>query len=135
MHRTQRCARRTCANVSLRYPPFDYSEIYRKFNGGIIGSEKKHIKIRTRKQNFHGIVPAILGGILFTCFSPPQLRNDPKKKKQIFGTPPSPGTIFQICLCLCVFSFPEILKEINATLRKLTGGPATKRGTKNASIV
>ena len=28
MHRTQRCAWRACANVSLRYPPFDHSEIY-----------------------------------------------------------------------------------------------------------
>ena len=26
MHRTQCCAWRTCASVSLRYPPFDYSE-------------------------------------------------------------------------------------------------------------
>ena len=27
MHRTQRFAWRTCANVSLRYPPFDYSDL------------------------------------------------------------------------------------------------------------
>ena len=38
------------------------------------------------------------------CFFSP-IRNDPKKThKQNFGThPPSPGTIPQICLCLCVF--------------------------------
>ena len=28
MHWTQRCAWRTCANVSLQYPPFDYSDVY-----------------------------------------------------------------------------------------------------------
>ena len=35
MHRTQRCAWRTCANESLRYPPFDYSEgIWVSLGGG-----------------------------------------------------------------------------------------------------
>ena len=38
MHRTQRCAWRTCANVSLRYPPFDYSDRKR-----VKGVEKKSI--------------------------------------------------------------------------------------------
>ena len=34
----------------------------------IIGSEKKHIKNKTRKQSFHGIVPGFSGGFcLFVC--------------------------------------------------------------------
>ena len=70
-----------------------------------VGSEKKHIKTKTRKQNFHGIVPGFWGGIIFMCFFSPIL-NDPEKKHiNIFWHPPSPGTILQICLCLCVF-FP-----------------------------
>ena len=40
-------------------------------SGGWLRSKKKHIKIKTRKQNFHGIVPGFWGGILFKCFSPP----------------------------------------------------------------
>ena len=39
-----------------------------------VGREKKHIKTKTRKQDFHGIVPEFgqfWGGILFMCFSPP----------------------------------------------------------------
>ena len=75
-----------------------------------IWERKKPQKEKTRKQNVHGIVPGFFGGGLCLCvfFSP--IRNDPKKThKQDFGTghPPSPGTIPQICLCLCVFSFPD----------------------------
>ena len=36
-----------------------------------LGSEKKHIKKKTRKQNFHRIVPGFLGGFCLLCFSPP----------------------------------------------------------------
>ena len=55
------------------------------------GERKKHIKKKTRKQIFHGIVPGFWGGILFMCFSSP-IRNDPKKThKQNFGTHPVPG--------------------------------------------
>ena len=61
----------------------------------IVNRERKkkhtHKKKKTRKQNFHGIVPGFLGGILFMCFSSP-IRNDPKKThKQLFGTHPVPG--------------------------------------------
>ena len=67
---------------------------------------KKHIKKKTRKQNFHGIVPGFWGGFC-SCVSVSPIRTDPTEThKQICATPPSPGTIPQICLCLCASSFP-----------------------------
>ena len=53
---------------------------------------KKHIKKKTRKHNFHGIVPGFWGEFCLCVFFSP-IRNDPKKKthKQIFGTHPVPG--------------------------------------------
>ena len=36
----------------------------------VIGSEKKHIKIKTRKQNFHGIVPGLWGEFCLCVFPP-----------------------------------------------------------------
>ena len=44
------------------------------------------------------------------CFCPPQGMTRKKKKKNTrtnFCHPPRLGTIPEICLCLCVFSFPE----------------------------
>ena len=75
---------------------------------------KKTHKQKTHKQKFHGIVPGFGGGgILFMCFSPPKEWPEKKIKKNThtqtnFRHPPSPGTIPQICLCLCVLSFPDI---------------------------
>ena len=44
---------------------------------GFLGSDKKHIKKKTRKQNFHGIVLGFFLGKFCLCvFSP--IRNDPK---------------------------------------------------------
>ena len=43
-----------------------------------LGSEKKHIKKKTRKQNFHGIVPGFWGEFCFYVFFLPHKENDPK---------------------------------------------------------
>ena len=41
------------------------------FTGGpVLGSEKKHIKKKTRKQNFHGIVPGFWGEFCLCFFLP-----------------------------------------------------------------
>ena len=53
---------------------------------------KQHIKKKTRKPTFHGIVAGFWGGFVYVFFSP--TRNDPKKKKthkQNFATHPVPG--------------------------------------------
>ena len=69
---------------------------------------KKHIKKKTRKQNFHGIVPGFLGGILFMCFFLP-LRNDPKKThKQNFGTHPIPGQSRKFVYVYVFFLSPNL---------------------------
>ena len=63
-------------------PPFPYPPFWER---------KKHINKKTRKQNFHGIVPGFLGDFCLCVFFSP-IRNDPKKThKQIFGTQPVPG--------------------------------------------
>ena len=36
----------------------------------IIGERKKHIKKKTRKLNFHGIVPGVLGEFCLCVFLP-----------------------------------------------------------------
>ena len=69
----------------------------------IWGSEKKHIKKKTHKQNLHGIVP----GFCLCVFLP--LSKDPKKThKQNFGTHPVPGQSRKF-VYVCVFSFPDKL--------------------------
>ena len=70
-----------------------------------LGSEKN----TQRKKHINTIFTGLsgdFGGTLFMCFFSPT-RNEPKKThKQHFGTHPVPGTIPQICLCLCAFFFP-----------------------------
>ena len=67
---------------------------------------KKHIKKKTRKQNFQGIVPGFWGGISFMCFFSP-IRNDPKKThKQLFGTHPVPGQSRTFVYMFMCFFFP-----------------------------
>ena len=36
-----------------------------------MGSEKKHIKNKTRKQNFQGFVPGFWGNFVYVFFLPP----------------------------------------------------------------
>ena len=77
-------------------------------NGPLLFGGEKH-KEETRKQNIHGVVPGFLGGKLFMCFSPPQGMTRQKKTYiNKFLAPTQSETITQICLCLCVFSFPEV---------------------------
>ena len=59
--------------------------------------------------------------LVYMFFSP--MRNDPEKHKHIFcaSHPPSPGTILQFCLCLCVFCFPEFFDSCLAFLAWLKG--------------
>ena len=73
---------------------------------GVFRERKKHIKNETRKQNFHGIVPGFWGEFCLCVFLPHKEWAE-KNTSTNFRHPPSPGTIPQICLCLCVFSFPE----------------------------
>ena len=69
------------------------------------GSEKKHIKKKTRKQNFHGIVLGFWGGFCLCVFFS-AIRNDPKKThKQNFGTRPVPGQSRK-CVYVYVFFLP-----------------------------
>ena len=62
---------------------------------------KKH----RRKKHINKVLTGLsrdFGGDSVMCFYSP-LRNDPKNTWTKFCHPPSPGTIPQICLCLCVF--------------------------------
>ena len=63
----------------------------------VSGIKKKHVKIFFTGLSRH------LGGFLLMCFLLPHKEWPKKTHKQIFGTPPSPGTIPQICWCLCGF--------------------------------
>ena len=72
---------------------------------------KKHIKKKTRKQKFHGIVPGFLGNFVYVFSSP--LRNDPKKThKQIFGTHPVLGQSRKF-VYVYVFFFPWNQSQLN----------------------
>ena len=70
-----------------------------------IGSEKKHIKKKTQKQKFHGIVPEFSGDFVYVLFLPhkewPQ-----KTHEQLFGTH-SPGTNPANLFMFICFSFPD----------------------------
>ena len=70
-----------------------------------------HINKKNTKTKFSRDCPGILGGFCLCVFLP--IRNDPKKNTHInrICHPHSPGTIPLICLCLCVFSFPEFRKR------------------------
>ena len=51
---------------------------------------KKHIKNKTHKQNFPGIVPGFWGNFVYVFFLPHK-EGPEKTHKQIFGTHPVPG--------------------------------------------
>ena len=75
-------------------------------NASVFGSEKKHIKKKTRKQNFHGIVPGFWGGFCLCVFFSP-IRNDPKKHiNKILAPTQSRDNPANLFMFTC-FSFPE----------------------------
>ena len=76
---------------------------------GVLGppklGAKNHIKKKTRKQNFHGIVPGFFffggGDFVYVLFLP--VRNDPRKThKQYFATQSrdNPAHLFMFMCCL-----------------------------------
>ena len=78
--------------------------------GGLCEGEelgaKKTIEEKKDKQKFHEIVLGFWGGFSLCAFLP--IRNAPKKHSH----PPSPGTIPEIRLRLCAFSFPEQISKL-----------------------
>ena len=73
-----------------------------------IGSGKKHIKKKTRKQIFHGIVPGVWGEFCLCVFLPH--KEWPEKKnthKQICGTHPVSGQSRIFVYVYVFFSFPD----------------------------
>ena len=94
----KQCTNKGTQGVQARYgtelPPF-ISIVQYVYPGRPVISvpEKKHIKNKTRKQKFHGIVPGFWGGDFVYVFSPPKGMTRRKKTHTHINTflaPPPP---------------------------------------------
>ena len=96
----------------------------------LLGAKEKHIKKKTCKQNFHGIVPGFWGRTLFMCFFFSAIRNDPKRThKQNFGTHPVPGQSRKFVYVYVSFLSLKWVRPnfLDATERPKPGSPRTQQ--------